>query len=69
MTIICASCKKPCEGHKHTNAGWLCRSCVLSASTVLALYIIDGVTYVEKLKTPAVLAAVPVERERQAVAR
>ncbi len=61
--IVCCVCHLPALGFKHfADSGWACRSCVMSADSIVVVYRINGFRFVEiqkratKEKAPSVVA-------------
>ena len=50
MLVVCVVHGGPAEAFKYFTAGPACRSCVLRAERIYAVYTIDGVRFHEELK-------------------
>lgn len=67
MSVLCICCRKVTVAFKHFAEGWVCWTCVLSATGVETVYTIAGQSYVEKLKVPASprAEAIPIRRGKK----
>jgi hypothetical protein len=63
MIAVCVCCGKPVQLYKHFTAGAACRSCVLSATRIYAIFEINGVRFREELKTTRPALAGPKKQE------
>lgn len=52
MKVTCHRCGKVGEAWKFFDRGPCCETCVRRASAIVAVYVIDGIDYVERLKQP-----------------
>jgi len=68
VSVLCVVCQKVTDAFKHLGEGWVCRTCVLSASSIEAVYTIGGKTFTERLKVPMPprAEAIPIRRGRKA---
>jgi hypothetical protein len=65
MIAVCVAGNHVAEVFKHFAEGPACRTCVLRAATITALYSIDGKTYTERLKSPLPKKAEPIQMPRK----
>lgn len=63
MVIVCVVHGGVAEAYKFFSAGPACRSCVLKADRIFAVYSIDGVQFREELKERSGRGQRPEKRE------